>query len=363
MASCYDTRPAHDILYYTTTYGVLHHSFGPLAPQYAAGYGKQDVAGIQGADIRSALGTTSPMYQPPFVHDPFRYQRSEIESQESYNEDTALSEPISPPLEGFPNVHDFDLLIKSYVNDLSSKKQDKALISAKRARNIRTVLLDPKGTAVESAQFRFWVKKMFKLEPEDSRAPDGRKLICHEGKPVAVREKLFKILTKAHQQCNHGGRDKTSAQVRQTYSWVPKELISRFVKICPTCQVRRGSSPSNSQKSAPYLDNKPFSPSYEVNYGRSSMQSERPHHQQDLPGVTWSDASHSAPQLQGASYHHATATSSRGYDSASVRALSSGPSVPPSPMMDTTLRPMTAQSHYSYISATPTSQRYNGYTN
>lgn len=46
-----------------------------------------------------------------------------------------------------------------------------------------------------------------------------RKKICHEGKPVAVREKLFKILTKAHRQCQHGGRDKTSAHVRRTYSW------------------------------------------------------------------------------------------------------------------------------------------------
>lgn len=44
-------------------------------------------------------------------------------------------------------------------------------------------------------------------------------MICHEGKPVAIREKLFKILTKAHQQCQHGGRDKTSAQVRRIYSW------------------------------------------------------------------------------------------------------------------------------------------------
>lgn len=46
-----------------------------------------------------------------------------------------------------------------------------------------------------------------------------RKMICHESKPVAIREKLFKILTKAHQQCQHGGRDKTSAQVRRIYSW------------------------------------------------------------------------------------------------------------------------------------------------
>lgn len=43
--------------------------------------------------------------------------------------------------------------------------------------------------------------------------------ICHENKPIAVREKLFKILTRAHQKCQHGGRDKTSAQVRKVYSW------------------------------------------------------------------------------------------------------------------------------------------------
>ena len=44
-------------------------------------------------------------------------------------------------------------------------------------------------------------------------------MICHEGKPVAVREKIFKILSKAHGQCQHGGRDKTSSQVRRIYSW------------------------------------------------------------------------------------------------------------------------------------------------
>jgi hypothetical protein len=46
------------------------------------------------------------------------------------------------------------VFLASYVDDLSVKKQDKALIHAKRARNIRTVLIDPKDTAVESAQFR-----------------------------------------------------------------------------------------------------------------------------------------------------------------------------------------------------------------
>ncbi|KAI9041720.1 uncharacterized protein KD926_006619 [Aspergillus affinis] len=78
---------------------------------------------------------------------------TDIESQDSRNENTMLSEPVIPQLDGFPNVREFDQLMKSYVDDLSVKKQDKALIHAKRARNIRTVLLDPKDTAIESAQF------------------------------------------------------------------------------------------------------------------------------------------------------------------------------------------------------------------
>ena len=46
---------------------------------------------------------------------------------------------------------------------------------------------------------------------------------------------------------------------------VPKELISRFVKICPTCQVRRGGSrltPPNSRRSSPHLELMPRSPRY-----------------------------------------------------------------------------------------------------
>lgn len=40
-------------------------------------------------------------------------------------------------------------------------------------------------------------------------------------------------------------------------SRVPKELISRFVKLCPTCQARRGTtrnSPPESEKSPEYMD-------------------------------------------------------------------------------------------------------------
>ncbi|KAJ5653503.1 hypothetical protein N7490_000506 [Penicillium lividum] len=268
----------------SSSYHFPQHSFNPYGSQFGPSYGQQ--AGLAGGmhlqypsdhtipsmstsdELR--LHHSSQQYMPEPRYLPTRYlplrealSETEIEGQESHNEGTLLSEAVVPPLDGFPDVKEFDKLMESYVKELSVKKQDKALIHAKRARNIKNVLMEPKDTAIESAQFRFWVKKMFKLQSTGVGAADCRKMICHEGKPVAIREKLFKILTQAHKQCQHGGRDKTSAQVRRIYSWVPKELISRFVKICPTCQVRRGGSrftPPSSRRSSPRLDRVSRSP-------------------------------------------------------------------------------------------------------
>ncbi|KAK4870386.1 hypothetical protein LT330_005440 [Penicillium expansum] len=268
-------QESHDFNTGSSSYHFPQHSFNPYGSQFGQPYGPQSslspgLQHLQYTSEHSIPSMTTPddprLHHPPQFMSQSRYLQgprylprdplgeTEIENQESHNETTLLSEAVVPALSGFPDVKEFDQLMQNYVEDLSIKKQDKALIYAKRARNIRTVLIDPKDTAVESAQFRFWVKKMFKLQAVGS---DHRKMICHEGKPVAIREKLFKILTKAHQQCQHGGRDKTSAQVRRIYSWVPKELISRFVKICPTCQVRRGGSrltPPNSRRSSPRLE-------------------------------------------------------------------------------------------------------------
>ncbi|KAH0610863.1 uncharacterized protein H6S33_011290 [Morchella sextelata] len=141
-------------------------------------------------------------------------------------------------MEGFPTAAEFENLLNEYILSLSPKKRDKALIPQKRYENIRAVLRDPKCTTIESAQFRFWAKKMFRLVQQEDGYND---VVCHEGKPVAVREDLYHVLTTSHGQAQHGGRDKTSAQVRKNYSWVPKELIARFVRNCPSCTLRRSS--------------------------------------------------------------------------------------------------------------------------
>ncbi|EXJ91543.1 hypothetical protein A1O3_00091 [Capronia epimyces CBS 606.96] len=222
---------------YSTTYapsqGTLSHSIymptGPgLSLQYPVSSSRVPTLPSQSRALprTTYYATASSNHrsapQHPRLAPPRDYiQMDGTECQDSPNEDTMLSEPVMPPLEGYPDVQEFDELMKRYVQDLSPKKQDKALIHARRAANIRHVLIDKKTTSIESAQFRFWVKKMFTLQPADGKAPEVSRLrkICHEGKPVAVREKLFKILTKAHKQCQHGGRDKTSAQVRRVYSW------------------------------------------------------------------------------------------------------------------------------------------------
>jgi hypothetical protein len=41
---------------------------------------------------------------------------ADIESQDSINQDTMLSEPMVPPLDGYPNVKEFDELMKRYVS-------------------------------------------------------------------------------------------------------------------------------------------------------------------------------------------------------------------------------------------------------
>ncbi|KAI8048758.1 uncharacterized protein B0P05DRAFT_480868 [Gilbertella persicaria] len=135
----------------------------------------------------------------------------------------------------FLTIRAFDAIVNDYLQNLSSKKRDKALVDNHRYSLILQVLKDPRNTAISTAQFRFWVKKMFRL----STTVDNIEYVCHDDKPVATREDIYFILTRAHKEAHHGGRDKTSALVRKRYSWIPKELIARFVRHCPFCISRR----------------------------------------------------------------------------------------------------------------------------
>ncbi|KAI9310581.1 hypothetical protein BX666DRAFT_2005045 [Dichotomocladium elegans] len=176
--------------------------------------------------------------QPPQQHNPLAVDHNMLpmtyESAPHMN-DACLAEK---EVDQYPSVEEFDKIVQDYLNNLSTKKRDKALVDRHRYTLIRRVLKDPRNTAISTAQFRFWVKKMFQFVPQY----DGSHVVCHDNKPVAMREDIYGILVQAHKQANHGGRDKTSALVRRRYSWIPKELIARFVRHCPFCITRRNGS-------------------------------------------------------------------------------------------------------------------------
>jgi hypothetical protein len=109
---------------------------------------------------------------------------------------------------GFPTAAQFNAMVDEYLSSLSVKKQAKALLTQQMYDDILAVLLNPNETKTGSAQFRFWAKKMFRLV-----TTQVAHIVIHDNKPVAVKEQLYDVLVQCHGQANHGGRDKTAAQV------------------------------------------------------------------------------------------------------------------------------------------------------
>jgi len=76
----------------------------------------------------------------------------------------------------------------------------------------------------------------------------GHDVVGHQGKPVAIREDIYDILVHCHDQCDHGGRDRTVEVVKDFYRWIPKVIIGEFVKHCPGCSMKRATVKSESSK-------------------------------------------------------------------------------------------------------------------
>lgn len=121
------------------TYHFPQHSFNPYGNQFSPPYGQQSnlSPGMQHLQYASehtipSMSTTEDMrlHHPPpqYISQP-RYLQSprylplrdalgetDIESQESRNEGTMLSEPMVPALDGFPDVKEFDQLMQRFVD-------------------------------------------------------------------------------------------------------------------------------------------------------------------------------------------------------------------------------------------------------
>ncbi|KAI0669000.1 hypothetical protein C8Q78DRAFT_1044079 [Trametes maxima] len=146
---------------------------------------------------------------------------------------------------GMPTLEAFAEVEAEYLGMLSDRKRAKALISRETLGYIRLVLGNPMDRSVDTPQFRWWVRKMFKFGAHPSEGPPqndgngGERAIIHDGKCVAVKEEIYDLLCFYHELVDHGGRDRTAREVRKHYTWVPKELIAGFIKSCPTCRLKR----------------------------------------------------------------------------------------------------------------------------
>ncbi|CAE6408944.1 unnamed protein product [Rhizoctonia solani] len=163
-----------------------------------------------------------------------------------------------------PSRPEFTKAVDRYLSALSSKKISKALITQQLYEDIIFNLKCEKNNrpGIGTPQFRFWCRKHFVLiiiprlrirervetpgsvttlpiGHQDDGDSDDVEVVAHDGQPVVTRETIYDILIKCHSLANHAGRDKTTALVKQNYSWVPKVLIGEFIKLCPICRSKK----------------------------------------------------------------------------------------------------------------------------
>ncbi|KIK18512.1 hypothetical protein PISMIDRAFT_109326, partial [Pisolithus microcarpus 441] len=151
--------------------------------------------------------------------------------------------PTTTSQPGFPTYEQYKRIEAAYFANLAPRKRAKALITQAMFDQIWEVLWQPDATRIGTPQFRFWVRKMFRLVNFQGKGrmkgEDFPPVVLHENRPVAIMEQMYEVLCYCHGLAQHGGRDKTCGIVRGHYSWVPKELVAQFVKACPTCLMRR----------------------------------------------------------------------------------------------------------------------------
>ncbi|XP_069676106.1 nucleolar protein 4-like isoform X2 [Periplaneta americana] len=186
----------------------------------------------------------------------------------------------------------FDTYQPWVIQTYGDSAKTKTITLRKYARVLRT-LRGEESNSVENSKFRFWVKaKGFRIgqppgyvaKPADSivgsqtlsdnkeggnqdpplyvptaTAKDGQGRDKQLFKKVAVVENFFDIIYSVHVEMEgragkHAGQKRTYRTITETYAFLPREAVTRFLLGCTDCQ-RRPRSPSpitaNALKPAP----------------------------------------------------------------------------------------------------------------
>ena len=123
-------------------------------------------------------------------------------------------------ISGHMSSYEFSLLIYAFINQMSEQKRFKSIINLDLAIHIRKCLIDGSDESLAGGNFKYWAKKMFTIaaDPAGNKG-DGMEgdYLVHESRRVALVEEFYGLLTRAHEQTGHGGRDKVMKQVSGLY--------------------------------------------------------------------------------------------------------------------------------------------------
>ncbi|KAF8890722.1 hypothetical protein BD779DRAFT_1405132, partial [Infundibulicybe gibba] len=142
-----------------------------------------------------------------------------------------------------PSHDQYRQLEANYLERMDIHSRQRVLISQGLFDQIWNALLDhPSDDINDNTRFSRWAKKTFAihsdyvstgLDESDSR------VLSHNNRIVVTRDRIYGLLCRVHRATNHGGRDKMWYMIRQRYTWVPKALITAFLRACPTCAKKR----------------------------------------------------------------------------------------------------------------------------
>ena len=228
-----------------SNYGPVRRLSPPVSADNRKPYSRTGLKGVLGTlDLNSGDAVVPPTLDSPYY--PFHVETPQLEAP-TQNRFTVPDGSRDIP--GFPTYEQYVRIEEEYLSSLSERKQPKALISQSLFDKIYAVLQNGSEDRASTAQFRFWVRKMFVLAyPQTSfnhntTSQSPEPVVLHDKRAVAIKERLYEVLCYCHAIARHGGRDKTCATLRLHYSWVPKELTAKFVKACPTCTLKRSGNP------------------------------------------------------------------------------------------------------------------------
>ncbi|KAI5726299.1 hypothetical protein M8J76_000178 [Diaphorina citri] len=152
-----------------------------------------------------------------------------------------------------------ELQYETYQNWVLSNYGDytktKTITNKKYERIVKTLRGEIKNCA-ENSRFRFWMKlKKFRLGlplPGTQNVIDENQLYVLENKKggvptykkVAIVEDFFKIIHKIHVERNgssakHAGQKRTYRRITETYGFLPREAVTKFLLGCSKCSKKK----------------------------------------------------------------------------------------------------------------------------